>query len=467
MAHKHSLHELLKQEQEPFHLKTYLAEKCCQLQKPTTKTTLQLRKHGNLSKNVCFSSSLDSSLYVKKSAFLQILSAVNNSCMYSPDAAPFLHIPTRPSKPKYQLKDDRLGLVGSIMKRLRNCYINKMRVSDGNNRIEVLIRNGPKNETIHEENGRKSCSWHHVNGRLSSTVYWLESNDEKSTEWEASTCSDRSKESESIGDFTSPERRFCSSSFRFSMGKSPPSSGSQTPDFCTPVASPSRHLEKENENYDMKVSKKEEKEEKERYSPLSVLEPSFEDFEDNHGSEDAEENYDFECSYANVQRARQQLLYRLQRFERLAELEPNELQRQLLEESDNKDGDNYQGETEGWEDDEPLSLYRENHSLTNSTCQHSTKIFADIKKLTVEEKNVMKSDTCRKLDSWKDKSFEVIYMMIESDFNGNFDGWKEYIKEVSDTAAEMEIEIFDLLVEQLLEEVLKCTGTSFKVMHHA
>ncbi|XP_073148287.1 uncharacterized protein [Henckelia pumila] len=469
MAH---LHELLKQEQEPFHLKTYLAEKCCQLQKPTPKTTLRLRKHRNLCKKVCFSSSQDSSLYLKKPAlkkpaFLQFLSSLNNSCKYPTDAAPSLHVPTHllvegRAKPKSQLKNDRLGLFGSILRRFHDSDDNKMRVTaEGNN----LTRNGPKNEAICQENVRKPCSWQHVNGRLSS-VYWLDSNDEKSTEWEASTSSYRSKESESIGDFTSPEGRFCSSSFRFTMGKSPPSSGGQTPDFCTPVASPNRHPEKERENYDIKVSNKGEKEEKEQYSPLSVLEHDFEDFEDGHGSEDAEENYDFESSYANVQRARQQLLYRLQKFENLAELDPNELERQLLEESDSKNGGNCQGETEDWLDETPVSMYRENHSSTNLTCKQSTKLSTDTKKLTIEEKNVMIQNTCSKLESWKDTKFEVIYRMIESDFNRDIDGWKEYIKEVNETAAEMEIEIFDLLMEQLLEEVHKCTETSFKVMHH-
>ncbi|KZV48939.1 hypothetical protein F511_09535 [Dorcoceras hygrometricum] len=442
------LHELLKQEQEPFHLKTYIAEKCCQLQKPTPEATLQLR---NICKKVCFSSSEDAQ-YVKKPAFLQILPTVNNSCKCPPILV------EGKAKNKSQLKNDRLGLFGYVMKRFHDGDDNKMSASS-----DVLIGDGAKDETICEENVRKSCSWRNVNG----SVYRLESNEEKSTGWEASTCSYRSKESESSGEFTYPEMRSCPSSFRFSMGNSPPSSGFRTPDFCTPVASPSRHPEKEKENCcGKKVSKKGENEEMKQYSPLSVLEPCFEDLEDNHGSEDAEESYDFESRYANVQRARQQLLYRLQRFEKLAELDPNNLERQLPEDCDNKNGDNYQRETDEWLDDVPLSTYRENHSSTKSTCKESSKPSIDTKKLMIEEKNVMILEICSNLDSLKDTKFEVIYGMILSEINMDFDGWKEYIEEEHETAAEVEIEIFDMLMEQLLEEVQECTGQSFKVLHH-
>ncbi|KAA8516683.1 hypothetical protein F0562_016811 [Nyssa sinensis] len=69
--------------------------------------------------------------------------------------------------------------------------------------------------------------------------------------------------------------------------------------------------------------------------------------------------YDLECSYAIVQRAKQQLLHKLCRFEKLAELDPIELEKIMLEEQeDDEDDEEELVEEEEFEDDELLSLCR-------------------------------------------------------------------------------------------------------------
>ncbi|KAL2481221.1 hypothetical protein Adt_34187 [Abeliophyllum distichum] len=263
------------------------------------------------------------------------------------DAAMRIH--KHKSKPKTQIKNVGFGLFGSILKRLKDRNKNKKRAI------------GVKNETNLEEEGkmdaeiRISCSCN--NSRLSSAG-WSEYNEEKYMDLETSTSSCRSEYSEIINDsIISRENRFCVSPFRFSLQTSPSLSGHLTPDFCSPSASPNRHKKQENEKNPNKVEE-EVAEEKEQCSPVSVLDPPFEDEEDEHESGDAnEDDYDLECSYANVQRTKQQLLYRLRRFEKLAELDPMELERKLLEESDDDDDDLQ--EIEELEDEEPLALYKE------------------------------------------------------------------------------------------------------------
>ncbi|KAL0309574.1 UNVERIFIED_CONTAM: hypothetical protein Sradi_5899700 [Sesamum radiatum] len=221
-----------------------------------------------------------------------------------------------------------------------------------------------------------------------------------------------------------------------------------------------------------KIYEEEKKRKKEQCSPVSVLDPPFED-DDGHESRDTEEDdYDIECSYANVQRAKQQLLYRLRRFEKLAELDPMELERKLLEGSDDDD----LGETgRESEDDDPLSLYRQQATIDSIVAEvlnqsslecHTTNMSSDMKKLVsdliIEEKSkntscsgnndVVMRRVCSKLDSWKRVQFDTIDMMIGLDFRREYEDWKKFPEQVEETAAEIELAIYGLLLEELLSD---------------
>ncbi|KAL0338590.1 UNVERIFIED_CONTAM: hypothetical protein Sangu_1381100 [Sesamum angustifolium] len=499
MAHKQVLHELLKEDQEPFHLKSYIADRQSRLKNPSSATSLQLRKRrplvpetsakrSNLCKHACFFS-FQNSPDVRKSPFLEFPSPAKSPCK-SPNRAVFLHIPSRTAallleaamriqkqqqaKPKSQSKNVGFGVVGFFSETAQGPEQEQKACYWGQRRQSFVGGNATTVEEKVEETIRISCSC--SNRRLSSAD-WTENNEDISLDFEASTSSCGSECSEEINpDFGFSEPRFCSSPFRFALHRSPSSSSRRTPEFCSPAASPRRHVKKEKENYESRNLENlrggEEEEEKEQCSPVSVLDPPFED-DDGHESRDTEEDdYDIECSYANVQRAKQQLLYRLRRFEKLAELDPMELERKLLEGSDDDDLGEMGRESE---DDDPLSLYRQQDTVDSIVAEvlnqsslecHTTNMSSDMKKLVsdliIEEKSkntsclgnndVVMRRVCSKLDSWKRVQFDTIDMMIGLDFRREYDDWKKFPEQVEETAAEIELAICGLLLEELLSD---------------
>ncbi|CAL5387549.1 unnamed protein product [Camellia sinensis] len=484
MSRKH-LHELLKEDQEPFLLKDYIADRRSQLikrpmkRKPIVESSIS-KRGTSLCKQSCFFSFHDS--------------PVKKSPCKSPNAVR-LHVPPRTSallleaamrihkhssKPKTQIRNVGFGLFASILKRLSGK--NKSR-----NR-EIARKSAGKSEKL-QENVEKSvfemglvCSCS-SNSRRESAV-WSESNEEKSLDLE--TCSSfRSEDSEHIesvaqpienGDFSFCEKHFCSSPlspFRFSLQKSP-SSGHRTPNFSSPATSPI-HPNKQEKNCEVKsIQEIEEEEEREQCSPVSVLDPPFEDDEDDgHEYEDEDEDsYDVECSYAIVQSrgAQRQLLHKLRRFEKLAELDPIELEKRMLEEREDEDLE----EEEECEDGDLLLLWSEKDVdwfVREVLCKSGlnlSKVSADMKRLVldliaeekreeseIEDGEVVVKRVCERLDSWKEVEPNTIDMMVELDFGREIDGWKRNDQEqVRGTAMEIEIAIFGLLVEELSEELL-------------
>ncbi|KAK4392090.1 hypothetical protein Sango_1986800 [Sesamum angolense] len=510
MAHKQLLHELLKQDQEPFHLKSYIAERRSQLKKSSPTTTVQVKnrkpvtstKPRNLRRHACFLSSPD----VRKSPFLDFPSPTMSPCK-SPAGAVFLHVPSgttallveaamriqkqqqqQQSKARGQIKNVGFGLFGSFLKRLKDRSKNKKRVL-GDNQINVFRNHELKERETLPGNTRISCSF--SSGSLSRGDL-----EEAST----STCRRYHVEFDEINDeFGLGEERFCSSPvspFRFSLHRSASSSGRRTPDFSSPAPSPSRPPELmtqmnmyyvwqacavgiqspwsdslENGNYESRNSDnvQGEEEEKEQCSPVSVLDPFFED--DDHVSGEAEvedeededdEDYDLESCYANVQRAKEQLLHRLRRFEQLAELDPIELERKLLEDSDNE---YHQGESES-DEDKPLSPYRKqdldtyvNKAFSLSSLQHNSRKSKIICLCTKEE---MLRRICNRLNPLKVVEIDTIGNrveldfkgdIVELDFKGDIDGWKTFREQAEETVAEVEVGIFELLVKELSEEL--------------
>lgn len=492
MAHKH-LHELLSEDQEPFQLKNYIADRRCQLKKPP----LHLKKpkpkpiietstsRRSLCKQACFFSFQDSP-DVKKSPFLDFPSPAKSPCK-SPNKV-FLQIPARTaamlleaamriqkqssSKPKSQIKNISFGLFGSILKRLRD----KNRTKN----LEIGAAAEVMSEKVDEKNVNEmgfSCSFSH--SRLSSGS-WSERNEEKDIE--TSSCC-RSEESQEI-EFVD-KQHFCSSPlspFRFSLQKST-SPSNHTPEFLSPATSPCRQGKEEVGNYEgVQNIQLEEEEEKEQCSPVSVLDPPFED-RDGHEGEEEEEiddeddgDYDLECSYKIVQKAKLQLLHKLRRFERLAELDPIELEKRMLEDQDDESYGDYPIEDEEYDDDESLSLCSEENLddfvrdvFCKSSFQHLSKIPSDMKMLVsdliVEEKKNLVNDSevvkgvLKKLESWREVESNTIDMMIDLDFKREIDGWKRKDEDqIRATAIEIELGIFRILVEELCEELVSLAG---------
>ncbi|KAL0336988.1 UNVERIFIED_CONTAM: hypothetical protein Scaly_1973900 [Sesamum calycinum] len=357
----------------------------------------------------------------------------------SPAGAVFLHVPSGTAgllveaAMRIQKQQQQSKARGQI-KNVGNHELKERETLPGNTRISCSCSSGSLSRGDLEEASTSTCRRYHVE--------FDEINDE----------------------FGLGEERFCSSPvspFRFSLHRSASSSGRRTPDFSSPAPSPSRHVKQENGNYESRNSDnvQGEEEEKEQCSPVSVLDPFFED--DDHVSgeaevedeEDEDFDYDLESSYANVQRAKEQLLHRLRRFEQLAELDPIELERKLLEDSDNE---YHQGESES-DEDKPLSPYRKqdldtyvNKAFSLSSLQHNSRKSKIICLCTKEE---MLRRICNRLNPSKVVEIDTIGNRVKLDFKGDIDGWKTFREQAEETVAEVEVGIFELLVKELSEEL--------------
>ncbi|XP_027352047.1 uncharacterized protein LOC113862934 [Abrus precatorius] len=496
------LHELLKEDQEPFLLNKYISDRRSQMKRPSPNTSLQVKKRKsinqiqssnfsvNLCKNACLFSFTDTP-ELRKSPLLEFASPAKSPCK-SPNAI-FLHIPSRTatllleaalrihkqSSPKIKTKTQSFGLLGSLFKRLTQRNQNrKSEIEGGSVKVSVkdvlkwdsslgrrkLNGNGSSKEeekTVNACEVGVSCSY---NERHSSGV-WSESN---------------GMETSSSGHshhyfVTHPNdcACFCESPFRFVLQTSTPSSGHHTPE----LPSPNRHATQEKENNEAESLNKfesgeEEEEDKEQCSPVCVLDPPFEDDEEEHGNDDDEEDggFDLECSYAVVQRAKQQLLYKLRRFEKLAELDPVELEKRMLDEEEEGD------EAFMEEDEDSEASYNENDSrelvfqaLSQSRVHYDLQqIPEDFKKLVYdlimeEEKglNSLEADRdmvikriCKRLELWKEVESNTIDMMIEEDFSREDGEWKKNVEQIRNMAGELEIAIFGCLVEEFSEELV-------------
>ncbi|PNX98363.1 hypothetical protein L195_g021606 [Trifolium pratense] len=272
---------------------------------------------------------------------------------------------------------------------------------------------------------------------------------------------------------------FSESPFRFVLQTSP-CSGSHTPE----LASPSRHIIEDKESNEGEIlnqfkSGEEEEEDKEQCSPVCVLDPPFKDDDDEGHINDEDEDdddggdFDLESSYAIVQRARQQLLYKLSRFEKLAELDPLELEKRMLDEEDE---DETYMEEDDVEDEEMMDVSCEQNDFKQLVFEavylsmvHDSrqKIPQEFKKLisdlileeerefnSLEERDIVITKICKRLESWKEVESNTIDMMIEEDFSVEDEGWKKNVEQIRNMACELEFAIFSILVEEFSDELV-------------
>ncbi|KAL1566058.1 hypothetical protein AAHA92_01708 [Salvia divinorum] len=187
-----------------------------------------------------------------------------------------------------------------------------------------------------------------------------------------------------------------------------PVSGRRSPDFSSPAASPIRRVKQENAV----------DEGTEQCSPVCVLDAPYEDEEHHNlaGDDEDEEYDDLEPAYANIERARQQLLERLERFEKLAALDQVDLEQRLLEASD-----------------EEHDMGFEQLSMRIKQCQSSGLKESRVKRAIGGDKSKIFTGQL-----WRD----AVDTMMEVEFKTE--------PEVEETAAELGLAIFDELIEQCL-----------------
>ncbi|XP_010036720.2 uncharacterized protein LOC104425662 isoform X1 [Eucalyptus grandis] len=488
------LRELLKEDQEPFLLKSYIEDRRSQLKRPPrTSPSLQLqlkkpkpishrapKSSSSVCKRVCFFSH-QASPDPRKSPLFDFPSPSPSAKSSNPI---LLHIPARtaallleaalriqhkgssfPKSKTQQQNHASSGILGSILRRLTR------RNRSGRKR-EIGATNGT-NETRHGSwDSRESVTCISGQCRTASS----ESVEDKSSDLEASSsssshsCEDGAIDAEHAASFgespSRPSLRRCSSS------------GDRTPEFASPAPSPTRR-EHEQDKVDCeaegpKRSRAKEEEEKEQCSPVSVLDPPFNDDDDNesHNPED-EGDFDYECSYAIVQRTKQQLLYKLQRFEKLAELDPIELEKRMLELEAEEDDDDDDVETDVSATDQAGSFdttliksdgfIREVIELCFTDMRKVpsslAKLVADLvaeeegKESKFDEKQTVVKRLYMRMESWKEVDSSTIDMMVENDFRMELDAWKMNQEAVGEMVVEIELAIFSLLVEELLQEL--------------
>ncbi|CAL0299364.1 unnamed protein product [Lupinus luteus] len=525
MAQKHLLQELLKEDQEPFLLKNYISDRLTQLKirpnpSKTNLNSLLLKKQQiqqnsrfpiNLCKNACFLSfhNTTSTPDIRKSPLFEFISPSKSPCRSQNTI--FLQIPSRTatilveaaskiqkqSNTKQQKKSNKLGLCfESLLKKLtkrgrnnkkRGIKGNNNNNSDNNVKVKDLLRFHSSNKILCYEkdikdavvNGVCSCEVGFTcscNGNASSGV-WSESN-EGNEALDIETLSNSNESYDSVEDKENSEcvffedkkngDFFCESPFRFALERSPTAfSGCRTPEFSSPVSSPSRHRTEDKETngaYSLNKfqSSEEEEEEKEQCSPVSVLDPPFEDDDDVHENYNHEDDFHLECSFVNAQRAKQQLLYKLRRFESLAELDPLELEKRMLDrdeykyetfiEDDECEDDNYETSCE---EKDLREIVFEEHVPEDFKRLVSDLIMEEERELdSSEDRDMILRRVSRRLDLWKEVESNTIDMMIEEDISREECGWKKNTEQIRDLAREVEFAIFGFLVEEFLEELL-------------
>ncbi|XP_047327957.1 uncharacterized protein LOC124931520 [Impatiens glandulifera] len=398
MAQK-NLHELLEQDQEPFLLKNYIADR-----RSLLKNHLRRRpKDGGV-------------LHISEPTAALLL-----------EAATRIH--NQSTKPK-----SKVGIFDSIFKRFGN-RSRKDRIFVEKSKGNAAIVAG--NSTVWSEKSldlETCCS--------SSSSSWKESGENI-----PATAREGSENS-----ISSPQ-----SPFRFSLFN--------TPEFSSPEVSPGRRSKQGNEiheantieNYDHQVQVQvevevQEEDEKEQFSPVSVLEPRFQDEEEDQ-EEDKVDDYDpeMECSYAIMQKAKHQLLEKLRRFERLAQLDPFELDKTLFDDEDNEINDVVEEEV----DDEDCFFM--DVIIDKSGIDGIKRLVSD---LIVEEEMAKEEEVtkrvCMRLEKWKESKRESIDMMVEMDLRmDQIDGWKKIDeKQVKEVEKEIGLAILGDLIEELLQDQL-------------
>ncbi|XP_019158418.1 PREDICTED: uncharacterized protein LOC109155140 [Ipomoea nil] len=419
-AQKQYLHELLREDQQPFHLKSYISDRKSQL------TLMRDDRLVHVGRRKSFVETLTWKQILCKRGCLFSFRGSPEVGFPSPASAKtqnervLLHVPARtaallleaamriqgPGKLDTRIKNCGLGFFGSVLKRLK----------EQNNKKKM--REIKKIAEQHELGF--PCAYNHRRRRRLSNAGWSdESNDdEKSLDLDLEASSSfRSEDFEEIAD----------SSFRFSLHRCP-SSGHQTPEFSSPAASPGLHRRQEKENCEdedlEKAAKQKEKDNKEQCSPVSVLDHSFED--DNFKADEADkDDRNPECNYSTLQKAQQELLYKLHRFEQLAEFDPIELEKLMFEEDVKerviccRDGE--------------INLYMK----VQVSCQRS------------EENTEINDD----LNNRK-VVFGKVYNRV--DFcRMEFEEWKNYCRhqQAEEIAMEIEVVMFGVLVEELSQEL--------------
>ena len=164
-------------------------------------------------------------------------------------------------------------------------------------------------------------------------------------------------------------------------------------------------------------------------------------------------------------------MYKLCRFEKLAELDPLELEKRMLDQEEDED-ETYM-EEDDIDDEEGEVSFKENdfkelvfEAVYLSMVHDRQQIPQEFKKLisdlileeerelnSLEDSDVVITRILKRLESWKEVESNTIDMMIEEDFSIEDGGWKKNVEQIRNMAGEIEVAIFSILVDEFSEEL--------------
>lgn len=147
--------------------------------------------------------------------------------------------------------------------------------------------------------------------------------------------------------------------------------------------------------------------------------------------------------------AKKNLLSKIRRFERLAELDPHELESRVIKEEEaGLDTNNNNKGNE--KQDESLS------SLGDFSVDMRRLLLDLAKEETLEDRSDVEvlAKVCKRIESWKEVSLDTIElntidMTVELDLKREGDVWRRNLEEVEETVAEIELSILGFLIEEL------------------
>ncbi|KAL5976407.1 hypothetical protein ACLOJK_020738 [Asimina triloba] len=196
-------------------------------------------------------------------------------------------------------------------------------------------------------------------------------------------------------------------------------------------------------------------EEKEQSSPVSVLEPPFQDDLEVHESEDYEadeeedEEGSFENNFAAIQI--QQLLNKIQRFERLAELDPLDLEELLGEE----------GNEEEQEEKKEEGRYHNKGTVKEFQvlfdCKRMGKLEHEIQQEGRKYQCLWRIPCDVMTECWNDSKPNNSEDRVEVDIGRQEGEWRRNRKELEEIANDVEFAIFGVLIRDLSLDLVQST----------
>jgi hypothetical protein len=254
------------------------------------------------------------------------------------------------------------------------------------------------------------------------------------------------------------DKCFCESPFHFVLQTTPSSSGHQTPHFTSTATSPARRSTEDEDSDETESLEKvrgqeeedKEEEDKEQCSPVSVLDPLEEEEEDeDHHQHEPDPPNNLSCSFEIVQRAKRRLLKKLRRFEKLAGLDPVELEGKMSEEEDEEEE-----EYEESEEDDNIRIYDsdEEYEDVDEAMARESRCAEDEKR----KKNDERQKKWRMMNAWRVGlgAEEDVDAVVRKDLREEAGEWTRHGGEVEEAVSDLEHSIFFVLIDEFSRELV-------------